>query len=143
MHEGGAHLWPVGVASKLPHPIEAELGGVGGAVVGGLTQVGGLGRDGEPPAGLQAAVQISQSEQSTAVHSKKEETDGRRMSGAVEQAGSGESARKEEEEKCDQPIRRQQCSVHDGMHRVREAPIFRPPATSVHPRITPAAWLLM
>lgn len=41
-----------------------------------------------------------------------------RMSGEVEQAGSGESARKKEKQKkCDQPIRRQQWSVHDGMHR--------------------------
>lgn len=40
------------------------------------------------------------------------------MSGGVEQAGSGESARKKEKQKnCDQPIRRQQWSVHDGMHR--------------------------
>lgn len=41
-----------------------------------------------------------------------------RMSGEVEQAGSGESARqKEKQKRCDQPIRRQQWSVHDGMHR--------------------------
>lgn len=36
------------------------------------------------------------------------------MSGEVEQAGSGESARKKEKEKkCDQPIRRQRCSGRD------------------------------
>lgn len=42
------------------------------------------------------------------------------MSGEAEQAGGGESARKKEkQENCDQPIRRQQWSVHDGMHRFR------------------------
>lgn len=43
------------------------------------------------------------------------------MSGEVEQAGSGESARKKEKQKnCDQPIRRQQRSVHNGMHRQQQ-----------------------
>lgn len=124
VHEGGPHLWLVGVGGVLPHPIEAELSGVGGAVVGGLTQVWGLGGDDKPPAGLRRAMQISQSERSSAaptkVHSRKKRREMKRrwrMSGEVEQAGSGESARKKEKQKkCDQPIRRQQWSVHDGMH---------------------------
>lgn len=52
VHEGGAHLWLVGVGSVWPHPVEAELRGVGGAIVGGLTQVWRLRRDHKPPAGL-------------------------------------------------------------------------------------------
>lgn len=52
-----------------------------------------------------------------------------RMSGEAEQAGSGESARKEEKQKkCDQPIRRQQWSAHRGMHRFSSVP-------RVHPRL--------
>lgn len=34
----------------------------------------------------------------------------------MEQAGSGKSARKEEKQNTDQPIRRQQWRSHDGMH---------------------------
>lgn len=52
VHEGGPHLWLIGVGRARPHPVEADLGGAGGAAVGGLTQVWGLWRDEEPPVGL-------------------------------------------------------------------------------------------
>lgn len=60
VHEGGAHLWLVGVGCARPHPVKADLGGVGGAAVGGLTQVWGLGGDEEAPVGLRLAMQVSQ-----------------------------------------------------------------------------------
>lgn len=60
VHEGRPHLWLERVGSVLPHPIKADLRGVGGAIVGGLTQVWGLRWDDKPPAGLQVAMQINQ-----------------------------------------------------------------------------------
>lgn len=52
VHEGRPHLWLEGVGRAGPHPVKTDLRGVGGAAVGRLTQIWGLGRDEKAPVGL-------------------------------------------------------------------------------------------
>lgn len=59
VHDGRAHLWLVGVMCTGPHPIKADLGGVGGAAVGGLAKVWRLGWDKKPPVGLRLSCSVT------------------------------------------------------------------------------------
>ena len=56
VHERGAHLWLVVGSARPPHPVKADPRRVGGATVGGLAQVGGLGGHEEPPDGLRGVM---------------------------------------------------------------------------------------